>query len=62
MVRYTEKFITRFGARRTVRVGIVMIGAAMLWFSRAPEHGSYVVDVLPTMVLLGSAAASASRR
>ena len=30
-----------------------MIGAAMLWFSRAPEHGSYVVDVLPTMVLLG---------
>ena len=52
-VRYTEKFITRFGARPTVRVGIVMIGAAMLWFSRAPEHGSYVVDVLPTMVLLG---------
>ena len=52
-VRYTEKFITRFGARSTVRVGIVMIGAAMLWFSRAPDHGSYVVDVLPTMVLLG---------
>jgi MFS family permease len=52
-VRYTEKLITRFGARRTVRVGIVMIGAAMLWFSRAPEHGSYVVDVLPTTVLLG---------
>ena len=41
-VRYTEKFITRFGARPTVRVGIVMIGAAMLWFSRAPAHGSYV--------------------
>jgi EmrB/QacA subfamily drug resistance transporter len=52
-VRYTEKFITRFGARRTVRIGIVMIGAAMLWFSRAPAHGSYVVDVLPTMVMLG---------
>jgi EmrB/QacA subfamily drug resistance transporter len=52
-VRYTEKFITHFGARPTVRVGIVMIGAAMLWFSRAPEHGSYVIDVLPTMVLLG---------
>ena len=52
-VRYTERFITRFGARPTVRVGIVMIGASMLWFSRAPEHGSYVVDVLPTMVLLG---------
>ncbi|MFL5859913.1 MAG: MFS transporter [Solirubrobacteraceae bacterium] len=52
-VRYTEKLITRFGARPTVRIGIVMIGAAMLWFSRAPHHGSYVIDVLPTMVLLG---------
>jgi MFS family permease len=52
-VRYTERFITRFGARPTVRVGIVVIGAALVWFSRAPEHGSYVVDVLPTMVLLG---------
>ena len=52
-VRYTEKFITRFGARPTVRIGIMMIGAAMLWFSRAPQHGSYAIDVLPTMVLLG---------
>jgi EmrB/QacA subfamily drug resistance transporter len=52
-VRYTEKFVTRFGARSTVRAGIVLIGVAVLWFSRAPEHGSYVVDVLPTMVLLG---------
>jgi predicted MFS family arabinose efflux permease len=52
-IRYTEKFITRFGVRRTVRAGIILIGAAMLWFSRAPAHGTYVVDVLPTMVLLG---------
>jgi MFS family permease len=52
-IRYTEKLITRFGARPTVRVGTVLIGAAILWFSRAPEQGTYVVDVLPTVVLLG---------
>jgi EmrB/QacA subfamily drug resistance transporter len=52
-VRYTERFVTRFGARPTVRVGIVLIGVALLWFSRAPAHGSYIVDVLPTMALLG---------
>jgi MFS family permease len=52
-IRYTERLITRFGARPTVRAGLVMIAAAMLWFTRAPDHGSYATDVLPTMVLLG---------
>jgi EmrB/QacA subfamily drug resistance transporter len=52
-IRYTERLVTRFGARSTVRAGLVMIAAAMLWFTRAPVNGSYVTDVLPTMVLLG---------
>jgi EmrB/QacA subfamily drug resistance transporter len=52
-IRYTERLVTRFGARATLRPGLVMIAAAMLWFTRAPAHGSYVTDVLPTMILLG---------
>ena len=26
----------------------------MLWFARVPAHGSYAVDVLPVMVLIGA--------
>jgi predicted MFS family arabinose efflux permease len=52
-IRYTERLVTRFGARATLRPGLIMIAAAMLWFTRAPVHGSYLTDVLPTMVLLG---------
>jgi hypothetical protein len=33
--------------------GLLLILAALLVFARAPVDGSYVVDVLPVMVLLG---------
>jgi len=43
----------RFGARQIVVACLVAIGAAMLWFARSPVHGSYVVDLLPIMLLFG---------
>ena len=48
-VRYTERLITRFGARdRRCSPGIPLIAAALAWlFARAPVDGSYVTDVLP---------------
>ncbi|MDX6714447.1 MAG: hypothetical protein QOH30_1005 [Baekduia sp.] len=52
-VRYSERLVTRFGARTTLLPGLVLILAALLVFARAPVDGSYVVDVLPVMVLLG---------
>jgi EmrB/QacA subfamily drug resistance transporter len=51
---FTERLVTRFGATATLRPGLVMIAAGMLWFSRVPVHGSYVSDVLPTMILIGA--------
>jgi EmrB/QacA subfamily drug resistance transporter len=52
-LRYSEALIMRFGARATLRPGLVLIGIGLLLFARAPVDGSYVVDVLPVMVLLG---------
>lgn len=52
-IRYSERLVTRFGARATMLPGIVAIGLALLLFARAPVAGDYVTDVLPVMVLLG---------
>jgi hypothetical protein len=52
-VRYSERLVTRFGARTTLLPGLFFILVALLLFARAPVDGSYVVDVLPVMVLLG---------
>jgi MFS family permease len=49
----------RFGARTTLLPGLVLILVSLLLFSRAPVGGSYVVNVLPVMVLLGAAVGSA---
>jgi EmrB/QacA subfamily drug resistance transporter len=53
-LRYSETLITRFGARTTLIPGLVLVGAGLLLFTRAPVDGSYWTDVLPVMVLLGT--------
>ena len=52
-IRYSERLVTRYGARNTMVPGIVAIGAALLLLARVPVAGDYWVDVLPSMVLLG---------
>jgi EmrB/QacA subfamily drug resistance transporter len=52
-MRYSEVLITRFGARRALLPGLVVMAAGLLLFVRTPVHGSYLTDVLPTLVLLG---------
>lgn len=53
-VRYSERLITRFGARRTLVPGLVATAAGLALFARVPVDGSYVVDVLPSMLLIGA--------
>jgi MFS family permease len=43
----------RFGIRRPLAVGLLLAGSALLLFARAPVGGSFVVDILPSMILLG---------
>jgi EmrB/QacA subfamily drug resistance transporter len=58
-LRYSEALITRFGARACVLAGLGIIAVALVLFARAPVGGSYVVDVLPVMVLMGLGAGAA---
>jgi EmrB/QacA subfamily drug resistance transporter len=55
-LRYTEALVMRFGAKTLIVPGLLLIMAALLWFSRVPVDGSYVADVLPTQILLGAGA------
>jgi EmrB/QacA subfamily drug resistance transporter len=52
-VRFTEPLVMRFGARRTLLPGLVLIAAGLALFTQAPVDGSYLANVLPVMVVLG---------
>jgi MFS family permease len=53
-LRYTGRLIGRFGARRLLLPGLVLIAAGLALFARVPVHGNYWIDVLPSMILLGT--------
>ncbi len=50
---FSARLILRFGARATLIPGLALIVAGLALFARAPVDGSYWVDVLPAMLLLG---------
>jgi EmrB/QacA subfamily drug resistance transporter len=52
--RYSEPLIMRFGARRLLFPGLGLVAAGLVLFTRAPVNATYVVDVLPVLVLLGT--------
>src|SRR5215217_3614305 len=52
-VRYTDRLVMRFGARKLVLVGLALFMGGLALFTRAPIDGGYVVDILPVMALLG---------
>jgi EmrB/QacA subfamily drug resistance transporter len=52
-VRYTDRLVMRFGARRMVLGGLALFAAGLALFARAPVDGDYVPHVLPVMILLG---------
>ena len=49
----SAKLVMRFGIRRPLATGLLLAAAGLLLFARAPVHGGFVVDVLPSMILLG---------
>ena len=53
---YAERLIMGFGARRALITGLVLAVAGLAWLARTPVDGTYVVDILPVMVLLGAGA------
>ena len=51
---YAERLIMGFGARRTLIVGLACSTVGLLYFARSSVDGSWVTDVLPVMLLLGT--------
>jgi EmrB/QacA subfamily drug resistance transporter len=52
-VSVSAKLVMRFGIKPPLATGLLVASAGLLWLARAPVDGSYVTDVLPSMVLLG---------
>ena len=55
----SAKLVLRFGIRAPLAVGLGLAAAGLLLFARAPVEGNFVVDVLPSMILLGLGAGMA---
>ena len=49
----SDRLVMRLGIRIPLTVGLGLAAASLALFSRAPVGGSFVVDVLPSMLLLG---------
>jgi EmrB/QacA subfamily drug resistance transporter len=54
----SAKLVMRFGFRIPLATGL-LVAAGLVLFARAPVDGSFVVDVLPSMILLGVGAGMA---
>lgn len=50
---WSAKIVLRFGIRLPVVVGMLLAAISLFYFARAPIAGTFVVDVLPAMLLLG---------
>jgi EmrB/QacA subfamily drug resistance transporter len=49
----SAKLVMRFGVRPPLGVGLAVAAIGLLLFARAPVDGTFIVDVLPSMILLG---------
>jgi EmrB/QacA subfamily drug resistance transporter len=50
---FAEPLITRFGPRAVLRASLTLLLVAMLWFARLPVNASYLIDVAPSLFLIG---------
>jgi EmrB/QacA subfamily drug resistance transporter len=49
----SAKIVMRYGIRAPLATAMLLVTVALALFARAPVDGSFVVDVLPSMILLG---------
>ncbi|MDX6470220.1 MAG: hypothetical protein QOF75_2023, partial [Gaiellaceae bacterium] len=55
----SAKLVMRFGIKRPMAAGLLIAAVGLVLFARAPVHGRFLVDVLPSMILLGIGAGMA---
>ncbi len=49
----SARLVMRFGLRPPLTAGLLLAGAGLFLFARAPVDGSFLIDILPGMLLLG---------
>ena len=49
----SARIVMRFGVRLPIGVGMGLVALGLILFARAPVDGSFLVDVLPSMIVLG---------
>jgi len=52
-LKLSDRLVMRFGIRLPLTVGLALAAASLVLLSRAPVGGSFLVDVLPSTILLG---------
>jgi len=52
----SARLVLRFGIRAPLAAGLLLAAAGLALFARAPVDGTFIVDVLPNMILLGMGA------
>src|SRR5713226_5561745 len=55
----SAKLVMRFGIKWPLAMGLLLAAIGLVLFARAPVDGNFVVDVLPSMILLGCGAGMA---
>jgi EmrB/QacA subfamily drug resistance transporter len=55
----SAKLVLRFGIKGPLATGLALAAVGLALFARAPVDGSFLVDVLPSMILLGIGAGMA---
>ena len=58
-VRYSAPLAARFGPRRVILAGMTLILAGLALFAPVPVDGSFALNVLPSMLLMGVGAGAA---
>jgi EmrB/QacA subfamily drug resistance transporter len=49
----SARLVMRFGVRVPIGIGMGLVALGLALFARAPVDGNFVVDVLPSMIVLG---------
>ena len=49
----SAKIVMRFGIKGPLGTGLLLVATALLLLASAPVHAGFVVDILPSMILLG---------
>jgi EmrB/QacA subfamily drug resistance transporter len=52
-IALSDRLVMRFGVKAPIVGGLTCFAIGLLWFARIPADGSFVVDVLPGMLVMG---------